>query len=837
MTAEPHPPPRTSRTRRRSIVQVRPEALTGLDDVQAALAALSAAETDLVAELEGMAAAPRRTPEDLLWDKSDVIDKLATQADSFLRIASESDAISASLGSTLKGLDLELRHLDKAIDRIHLLVDVKGCTTNVQAAMQKADWETAAGYVERHLQRVRELGTPPPASQQPPTSPLAHRPSISDLDPLPTSLQTLFPHQSTIEDDMRRAEAILDLTRKELKDAISTEFRRAAADPSSPDAPAILRCFALFPRIGEHELGVTLFVDYVAQVLAARCADAARELHTMGSGANVQLLTKVLENIVALINQNAPLVGDTYGAGFPIYLVQRLYRESIAQCAPLIDGWQEKRRLAQMLTMARQNVDIGARELDAALSELVVLLQRSELYHRVLRHRAAQIVAQARATSGADATLTALLARIDADRALSPDTGLPLLGDLERTTKELSNHYIALEEVYLRSNARRAMELDTPHGGAGGGPLLSSCVDDVFFLLKKSVGRALATRDLDVACHLLQDFESVVNQDFAAVLHAKLDAQFEAFAADPKPDVRGALMMQLNNLQQLVTYMPKFLDDVERNIQLLVDPAASHPGQQPSSPTSDTPPPDPKALQALAKRREKVAFSLAPFNRLAHAMAHVVQDKLAAMFNTFLKAKVTALLRYLHTAYTMDEDEYLALSSANQFIGNNFRFTGVFGNLLANSKSELLGANLSALLLIMVSHWLAEWEKLVLAQRFSQFGALYLERDIRSFAAYVTAEASAATGTSSAGGADDGATGASGEAGASLTWSHALREKLAGIHQLVALLTLSEPREVFDYWGPKAIAPMPRKLSATQVRAVLLQRVDFAADEVNRLKL
>ncbi|KAI9222264.1 COG4 transport protein-domain-containing protein [Blastocladiella britannica] len=843
----------------------------------AALTELDALERAIEADLAAMAAELPAAPAHWIDANSLDLDLVAGQSTHLVATLAAGDAITATLGSELRALDLELQRLNTAIDRIHLLSDLRGCTTNMQTAMDQADWETAAGYVERHLHRLSDLDDVTAAARHPATTAhpgaatsLSPRLSRVEMDDLPPALQALFPHQSAIETDMALAEAVLDRSRDQLKAAIAAEFARAT-DPALavPDTTAVLRCVALFPRIGEHELGLQLFGDYLANMLSTKSREAARSLETLDSSANLQLLTKIYENIAHLLDQNGSMISSKYGPGRSILLAQRLYQEGASLGIWLMDAWCEKRRLAQLLNMANQGVTVSARELDHILTELVMILQRSDMFMRfakrfgaadmralrtyIASHTPADASTSAQAPRRASSEV-ALLHRIESDRALSPETGLPLQGDLESAVKELSNHYLGLEDVYLRTNVSRALDMDAPMisgnaatavtvgcGGGSSGPLLSSCVDDVFFLLKKCSSRALATRDLDIACTLLQGFESTVDNDFAAVLQMKVDGLVESFESDPKPDVRVAMMLYINNLQQIASYTPKFLSDVERDIQVLVHqplPTSLDDSDlvtdNDDSSTRSPPRIDPKLAALIPKRREKVSFSLSPFSRLAQSVAAFVHTKLEGIFATFLRSKVSALLRELHTQYQMDEDTYTAMTAANAYIGNNARFTSAFSSLLANSKNELLTTNLNGLFLVMVSYWISEWEKIVIGRRFSQYGALYLERDVRSFSTYVTAEAQRTAGV---GDDSDLMLGGSGAAGSSLTWSHALRERLAGIHQLITLLTLGEPREVYDYWGPRAIVPVAWKYGAAQVRSVLALRVEFEADEVAALKL
>lgn len=189
-------------------------------------------------------------------------------------------------------------NLTKAIERIDLLSELRGCISNVQSAMEEKDWETAAGYVHRHLQHTSELSQlkteidqamkEPPSISPSEKSKIVHR-KASTLMELPSSLQTLFPHHSAIEHDMSIAESILKEAKAQLKDAIRTEFiassttllKSGTVDLNSSNS--LLRCLKLFPLIDEKVMGSSLFAKHVAQQLAQKCNDVLRTSSQLGT--------------------------------------------------------------------------------------------------------------------------------------------------------------------------------------------------------------------------------------------------------------------------------------------------------------------------------------------------------------------------------------------------------------------------------------------------------------------------------------------------------------------------------------------------------------------------
>ena len=89
---------------------------------------------------------------------------------------------------------------------------------------------------------------------------------------------------------------------------------------------------------------------------------------------------------------------------------------------------------------------------------------------------------------------------------------------LNRTMQELIGDYITIEEYYMRQSVKKAISMEQIEENL----LISSMVDDVFFVVRKSVRRVLSSTSVDGICAILNHAISVLQEDFASVLHEKL---------------------------------------------------------------------------------------------------------------------------------------------------------------------------------------------------------------------------------------------------------------------------------------------------------------------------
>lgn len=81
-----------------------------------------------------------------------------------------------------------------------------------------------------------------------------------------------------------------------------------------------------------------------------------------------------------------------------------------------------------------------------------------------------------------------------------------------------------MEHWYLRISIEKAHFLDEPDLTAQ--PIVSSVLDDTFFLLKKIVGRVVGTGNVQVLVNMSKIIRLIMERDFAQVLRKRMDSVF-----------------------------------------------------------------------------------------------------------------------------------------------------------------------------------------------------------------------------------------------------------------------------------------------------------------------
>jgi conserved oligomeric Golgi complex subunit 4 len=90
----------------------------------------------------------------------------------------------------------------------------------------------------------------------------------------------------------------------------------------------------------------------------------------------------------------------------------------------------------------------------------------------------------------------------------------------------------------------------------------TSCVDDVFFILKSSIQRGLSTGDPDCLCVLINSISKSFELDFMSKLQHQLSILFQG-----KEEVQlKQIIPILNNIDKSILFMQRLCDEVEREL-------------------------------------------------------------------------------------------------------------------------------------------------------------------------------------------------------------------------------------------------------------------------------
>ncbi|KAI7884571.1 COG4-domain-containing protein [Lichtheimia hyalospora FSU 10163] len=521
------------------------------------------------------------------------------------------------------------------------------------------------------------------------------------------------------------------------------------------------------------------------------------------------ILTRLFENIAVIIDQHQPLVELHYGKGRMLRVIQRLQEESDEECGLILDQFSQNRKLeAKLVEIQSLNIAmirssttnwsvnnpsnnqpttgsehasqlVDPRQLDANLLELALIGQRSALFYRFLHERANEEME----IIGTDESTQDVIMH-GKDKRFYGDNGLLASSGLTKRTRELMNSYLVIDNYLLKRNIEKAMKLDDYDPAAG---YTSTCVDDVFFILKKVIRRCITTCEPEVLVSTVNNILKDLDTGYLQVFQQKMSVAFAGQENGGRSAERSAdqakinYMVLLNNLNVSAEYMQRLAQDARPDVDKAI---WKH--KEKDLETAD------KALNNLSSASSK-------FQRL-------LQSGLEQLLGQIIKPRIRPLFQhgYREVKYVLDEDEYNEADVEELFVK---RFQSGFDKMIDIYRRTLTEENFGTLMGILLDAITAQWERIISQTRFNQFGALRFDKDLRSVIHHLS----------------------------SMTeWLS--RDRFTRLNQMATLLNFEEPSEIYDYWGAKA-GPVSWRLTVAEVKRILMLRLDFDEEEVTNLSL
>ncbi|KAL0894360.1 hypothetical protein ABMA27_012984 [Loxostege sticticalis] len=636
-------------------------------------------------------------------------------------------ALAKDVSAKVRQLDLARSRVAECQRRVHDLIDLQLCSAGVEAAIKAHDYETGAGHVARFL------------SMDPGSVAAARARGAADpRDAMAKAADTLRDH----------------LVRK---------FEEAAR---KDDAASVERLFKLFPQIGRAEEGVELLAKYLAAQaeVTIRRASVVSDANS-DAAVFADALTRVLEAAAAAVERCRSAAALHAPGLLPraVHIIQptvcsgarRVYRELVS------------RRRVQPGHAAR--APLSALAAEPTLVELALAHNTISLYFTFLRRK-----------TEADAS-----SLNDAAKKASKDAIEKIIAecDLMRAAQDLLGHYLALERYFLEENVNKALKMATPQTGA----TQSSLVDDIFFIARKAIRRAVSTGSLEGVCAVLNDAGALVERG-AAALRRWLRAPQDVLPLPPPPtlhtpsaagvlDAAGSLAARLN--RDVDAQRDLFLahtNETEAGGEWSERLAAEACAEADVLVRSDS---DRDKLQSCAAGLAAAAAAY----RAAHELA---LDGIKAA----LKPRVVAWAEYIADPGVepeeMEEDAD-ALPIA-------------LDTLLESARTQLSSRSTEAVLLALLADLAARAEARILHHHYDREGGLVVERRARRLASW-------------AGGNIPGA-----------------RERVSRLTQGAALLALERLAHLQDVLAPAC------RLPPNLVRDILARRTDFKIEDIKRLK-
>ncbi|CAJ0895435.1 9128_t:CDS:10 [Entrophospora sp. SA101] len=646
--------------------------LTNIEDIQECLRILDSEENQVDLNLDELLEKRLQLESEL--DNLEVLRPqlglLNSQATNLINIIKETSNVAERISAQVRQLDLEQSRVQEAINEVEIVQELKHCITGMHQSMYRKDYETAASYVNKAFSIDKKILNGKFAEMAAPSS---------EYPEIPTKTLT----------DIREA----------LFTIFSREFDLAI---QSKDEKSISRFFRLFPLIGKETEGLDKYSKFVCGIIADKSRANLAERVT-GPNFYGHALNKLFENIAMIIDHHQPVVENHYGSGKMIRVIERLQEECDKQSIIIINSFSDERNLERKVVDVRtynssaskksitnsqhsgkssknNETNPDPRELDLILSELAMISARSCLYLRFMESRA-QLEIEAMKNIGVDVSLLQNKYQI-VNNIVSTD--IIKSSSLAKQLKSLMNDFVIMEEYFFRKAIEKAMSIDNYEEVNK----TSSCVGDVFYILKECLNRAISTSDVDCLTTIVNQIIQSLENDYITLIQRRL---FTSFAATESKDAKMGYMILLNNLDVSCDYMQRLTSELT-------------------------------SLPSIVEEDyEKIQKS---FN-----------CGLEQLFTQMIKQKLRPILQeaYKDIKYVLNEDEYHEQEANDGFAK---RFVIGFDNLIKVYQTTFTENNYNQIMIHIIESLTNMWEKTVFGTRFNQFGALRFDKDLRSVTNY-----------------------------------------------------------------------------------------------------
>ncbi|KAH8306683.1 hypothetical protein KR044_006526 [Drosophila immigrans] len=683
--------------------------------------------------------------------------------------------LAESVSAKVRRLDLARCRASECQQRVHDLIDLQLCSQGVVKAINEQDYEKGAGHIARFLAMDQQL----------------LQRTADDVQGSITSVSDAVHTLEEATDNMR------ELTSKRFEEAVQND-----------DLASVERFFKIFPLVGCHRIGIEKFCGYISQKLSAKAqkelrntqdiAKAERRLHL----AYADRLTAILENFARVVEVNQPIIEAFYGQNSASLLdmVTILQKECDIEVKNLLLEFNKNRQIQYRIRQVnesalRQNsasaagssipslghyrkpsggsIDkLNPKDIDSIIAEITVMHSRIELYFRFMRRRL-QTNAE-----------TCFQDKEPQKNILNKYEQIVKDCDLSRQMQEILSTYLLYERYFMEESVLKAIGLDTYETGQQ----CSSMVDDVFFILRKSIRRSLTTQSINGTCAVINNVASCLDGDFVSALKMPLKSGYpsgyidlaQAYNAIQTSLQQGKLhssdadrnrtnfIVQLNNADMSTEYIETLWQTMEQEIS----------GTFPC---------------ISSVERQLLDSCLTELKNVRDALKATVDFGIQQLRSSAIRPRLNPWVdEFLNYSHHLTEEELATYEAGETFVQY---FIVQLDGLLNSFKNALSSRNYDALVSILATEVTNRLERAIKKSSFNRLGGLVLDQEVRALGTYLT-----------------GAT----------SWS--VRDKMTRLSQIATLLNLDKVSELSEYWNPENNEMPSWRLTPNEVRTILVLR-------------
>lgn len=663
----------------------------------------------------------------------------------------QTSGVADELSFRVRKLDVVCGHVSEALKIVDDLLELRECSDQVMKAISSEDFEQAARYVSRF--RAAQDSLPPGTDD--------------------ATVRTLTEAERQLSGIVRR------------------HFDAAMA---AKDSAGVSRFAKLFHPLGLASEGVQKYVEFIKRSLAEKASgEFKRQLGSagvkradQGPAPYAETLTSIFMAIADIVQEHQQAVEEEFGPENFVVVVRGLLDEADVQGIKVIDKFAKDNAKVFASQSGCEIRDVGA-----VLEETAMITQRVQQFNAYIRGVAHSVVEMIQDTMEFVKTLPV---------GHNPTDGLPVDTKLLHRVQELVPSYVLVEQNFLLQSVEKAVTETDCLDPSEPDVMTTTMIDESFFIMQESLMRSVTTCDINAVCAVVNNVNAAIVGELRQALTSNLAESRRVYSnwlshpknlAPAKPgehplaslflDQEGKLRSPLtaalswphsmNNLQQSLENLDRLKETVEETFD------EYFPSEGPDK-----------------DKREM-------FQHCISALGASKTDLEALHSNqckdglVILKAHLRPLLDPLDKLdYNISEAQYADFQVNDPFAK---AFNAQAAAIHQHIKGVLNSCSAEEIMQQMAEQTCRRIEKATLTKRFSLFGALQFESDVRAICSFFTSVS-----------------------------EQALRHKFARLFEMSSLLNLESLEELREL-----CSELKWRLAPEEVRKLLMSRTDFEATE------
>lgn len=678
-----------------------------LEDAEVALDNLAHQEHQLIKETESLF---KRQVDymkqiDNLRDHIPNMEQINSNTKRLGSLVDSSHLLVGDVCSKFRQIDLAKARLEDCLSKIGDILDLKTCRNGMVNAMQSNNYEEAAMHIKRFLsidqkelqKTINIIVCGDQTSYWPKDKTNQLLMNLDDDDTQQSSSQSIAQEssqdaqminssnlkQNSLDPrSINRALRELAEARVKLLDLCQENMTRAIKEENSKD---IERFFKIFPMLNEHQDGLQRYSEYLKdKVVNQRLSELMQSKEVN----QADKLAALYESVAKLIDLHQPLVETYYGPGHLIVVIKVIQKECDRMSRKILEEFRNETKLQTVAKIVRSSSlqminpsltphqkqtanqfnlapsKLDPRTVDKILNEISLIVSRSEVYLSFIVQRIKDDI-QSKSENEAQKRTN----QVELYNMIFYEC------ELNHLAQEVGGIYVMLEQFYLNESSKKAIVMDQIDIDPSYSCLISSMLDDIFFIIKKCTKRAISTKSNEVFCAIINHCVTLLESTFCQVLEERLKNQqyYTSFSA------KNLDFSQAYNAIQSGRYLQSTNDQEKSNAQYFsalnnLEKACDYMKTLRGILDVDVKKLKPSILVLDANNDNQIQKSIACLNEMTQLVGRftsIINSSLYHLFNTSLRSRIRTELKVvmdenpdLTAIVTSNDDELTSLTKS-----------------------------------------------------------------------------------------------------------------------------------------------------------------------------